>query len=113
MPVRYMTSRYHGLSLDLLDRYARYLVNSKDHAWTCGSLRPNDLGLFDMLGNAYEWVQDEYQAYGAAKAEVIADDSNIYSHVTNTIRILRGGTFVQSSGGRPLGVPSQERPGVP
>jgi formylglycine-generating enzyme required for sulfatase activity len=53
-----LTSRYYGSSLDLLDRYAWYLANSKEHAWGCGSLLPNDLGLFDMLGNAYEWVQD-------------------------------------------------------
>ncbi len=58
-----VTSRYHGLSLDLLAGYARYQVNSKEHAWTCGSLRPNDLGLFDMLGNVYEWVQDQNQVY--------------------------------------------------
>ena len=71
-----MTSRYYGLSLDLLDGYARYQVNSKEHAWTCGSLRPNDLGLFDMLGNVYEWVQDEHQAYKAGQAQTIQDDIN-------------------------------------
>ena len=48
-----MTSRHYGLSVDLLEQYARYQANSHDHAWPCGSLMPNDLGLFDMLGNVY------------------------------------------------------------
>ena len=69
-----MTSRYYGLSLDLLEGYARYQVNSKEHAWACGSLRPNDLGLFDMLGNMFEWVQDEYQSYKAGQTQAISDD---------------------------------------
>ena len=56
-----VTSRYYGLSLDLLDAYAWYQANSKDHAWPCGSLLPNDLGLFDMLGNVYEWCQDSIE----------------------------------------------------
>ena len=46
-----VTSRYYGLSAELLGKYARYLANSEEHAWPCGSLLPNDLGLFDMLGN--------------------------------------------------------------
>ena len=53
-----VTSRYYGQSIELLDTYAWYQANSKEHAWSCGSLLPNDLGLFDMLGNEYEWVQD-------------------------------------------------------
>jgi formylglycine-generating enzyme required for sulfatase activity len=53
-----MTGRYYGLTTDLLGKYAWYLANSKEHAWSCGSLLPNDLGLFDMLGNESEWVND-------------------------------------------------------
>ena len=37
-------------------RYAWYQANSQERAWSGGSLLPNDLGLFDMLGNVYEWV---------------------------------------------------------
>ena len=51
-----VTSRYYGASTDLLGAYAWYQANSKDHAWACGSLLPNDLGLFDMLGNQFEWT---------------------------------------------------------
>ena len=53
-----ITSRYYGASTELLALYARYQANSREHAWSCGSLLPNDLGLFDMLGNEYEWVHD-------------------------------------------------------
>ena len=55
-------------SLDrLLGTYARYQANSQEHAWPGGSLLPNDLGLFDMLGNVYEWCQDPYARYQPEK----------------------------------------------
>src|SRR5262249_8703411 len=44
-----MTARSYGLTTDLLGKYAWYQDNSKEHAWSCGSLLPNDWGLFDML----------------------------------------------------------------
>src|SRR5207237_9923946 len=42
-----MTSRYFGETEELLPRYAGYAKNSQERAWPVGSLKPNDLGLFD------------------------------------------------------------------
>ena len=47
----------------LLGQYAWYSQNSSEQAWPCGRLKPNDLGLFDMLGNVYEWCQDQHGPY--------------------------------------------------
>jgi formylglycine-generating enzyme required for sulfatase activity len=57
------TARFYGHDPDLLGRYAWYITTSRDQAWPCGSLLPNDLGLFDMLGNVFEWCQERGVAY--------------------------------------------------
>ena len=104
-----VTSRYYGHSLDLLDAYARYQANSKEHAWRCGSLFPNDLGLFDMLGNMYEWCQDSWNASKPAKKGIYNDLINISeSIVEKNPRLLRGGTFDD----RPAFVRSANRGGI-
>jgi formylglycine-generating enzyme required for sulfatase activity len=83
-----VTSRYHGVSVDLLGAYARYAGNSQDHAWRCGSLEPNDLGLYDPLGNVYEWCQDRYGSYQLGRTEPSRDDI-----IDDAPRRLRGGAF--------------------
>ena len=63
-----MTSRYYGLSDELLGQHAWYLTNTPgERGQPCGSLLPNDLGLFDMLGNVYEWCNGRYEAHPADK----------------------------------------------
>ena len=53
-----ITSRYYGVSIDLLGKYAWYQANSREHAWPCGSLLPNEPGVVRHAGQRVEWVQD-------------------------------------------------------
>ena len=41
------------------------LINAGTHAHSCGGLLPNDLGMFDMLGNVYEWCHERYPGSAA------------------------------------------------
>jgi formylglycine-generating enzyme required for sulfatase activity len=126
------TSRPYGNSLDLLGSYAWCQKGDPDprrpnaarsapvstspysqtraveptHARVGGSLLPNDLGLFDMLGNVSEWCQDRWVAQPTggegphndvvAKSEVVTD---------KVPRVVRGGSFNDP----PAGVRSASR----
>jgi formylglycine-generating enzyme required for sulfatase activity len=53
-----------------LDEVAWYAANSDDETHPVGQKKPNAWGLFDMLGNVREWVEDLYQQgyYGNSPA---------------------------------------------
>lgn len=88
------TIRPYGNSTALLDAYAWYQANSKEHAWRCGSLLPNDLGLFDMLGNDYEWVQDGTDRQMPMHANLYEDVITKPEVVLDKqLRRIRGGSF--------------------
>jgi formylglycine-generating enzyme required for sulfatase activity len=96
-----MTSRYYGSSERLLGQYAWYRDSSRDRAWPGGSLKPNDLGLFDMLGNVIECCQDPALKYQPGSTEYTGGDI-VDSSIS---RRIRGGTFSI----RPANVRSAER----
>lgn len=87
-----LTSRYYGESEELLRSYAWYTKNSQDR-WMLpvGNRKPNDLGLFDMLGNALEWCQDYSQSQGLMAAKDTEDKEDVKDKQS---RILRGGSFL-------------------
>ena len=91
-----LTSRYFGETDELLAKYAWYNKNSQEMTWPVGSLKPSDLGLFDMQGNVSTWCQESYKRYlqGAEAAEDKEDNLEIVSTVG---RVLRGGSFVNPS----------------
>ncbi|GIW78921.1 MAG: hypothetical protein KatS3mg105_0728 [Gemmatales bacterium] len=95
-----ITSRYYGETEELLGNYAWYAKNSYDRQMLpVGRLMPNDFGLFDMLGNAGEWVHDQPFIYpqGAGPFE---DRERIQLRTTNeslTLRVIRGGSFLAKS----------------
>ena len=78
-----VTSRSYGETDALLPRYAWYTRNSRNRGMLAvGSLKPNDLGLFDMLGNAAEWSQEQADTYvagidGGAAEYVVATDQEV------------------------------------
>jgi len=70
----------------------RQLATSQRYAWPCGGLLPNDLGLFDILGNVWEWCQDPALIYRPDRAGIVVDEINL-QETTNRERMLRGGSF--------------------
>jgi len=87
------TSRYYGRSEALLDKYAWHQKNSKGRSHSVGSLRPNDYGLFDMLGNAMEWCHDLSDRYPQKDQGKVIEDAEIRVKGDPPMRIMRSGTF--------------------
>ncbi|MEK7432130.1 MAG: bifunctional serine/threonine-protein kinase/formylglycine-generating enzyme family protein [Cyanobacteriota bacterium] len=52
-----------------------------------GSLKENELGIFDMSGNVWEWCSDWYEASFYAKLM----PTNPYNNVLDANRVIRGG----------------------
>jgi eukaryotic-like serine/threonine-protein kinase len=89
-----VTSRYYGETETLLDKYAWYNGDSGDKTWPVGTKMPNDLGVFDLLGNVWAWVQDEYKPYPTAIGDQPVEDKEGELTVSpTTSRVLRGGSF--------------------
>jgi eukaryotic-like serine/threonine-protein kinase len=96
------TSRPFGVSEDSLAGFAWTWLNSGDAIHATGALLPNEFGLFDVLGNLWEWCHDgpltdtyERRPYPAATRDHPASDSLVDETITNlhTWRALRGGAF--------------------
>ncbi len=82
--------RYPGTNdVEEVDRYVRHLGNSaRMHSFVVGTKEPNRLGLYDMGGNAFEWIGDYYEFYPEPGTEPVYKDLE-----GSSIRIIRGGSF--------------------
>jgi len=81
------TIYYCGNDSSCLDEIAWYKNNSGDSIHPVGKKSPNAYGLYDMLGNVWEWVNDWYSDsyYGGSP------DKNPQGPDGGDSRILRGG----------------------
>jgi formylglycine-generating enzyme required for sulfatase activity len=86
------TARYYGRGEELLPRYGWFLTTAGDRAWPVGMLRPNDRGLFDVLGNACEWCEDPAARYDVEKVDDVENKRQLRVGERPN-RDLRGGSF--------------------
>jgi formylglycine-generating enzyme required for sulfatase activity/serine/threonine protein kinase len=91
---RTASSRFFGNQASRLREYCWYAENSGDQSHPVGTLKPNDLGLFDMHGNVWEWGQDPFEMIDPAQPDLRRFDREHTNAVTSaSIRVLRGGSF--------------------
>ena len=76
-------SRYSGN--DNIENVSWYSGNSGRRTHPVGQKQPNELGLFDMSGNVWEWCLDSKNTYTSS--------NNINPvHIIHAIRVCRGGS---------------------
>jgi formylglycine-generating enzyme required for sulfatase activity len=74
-----------------IDDISWYDVNSGNKTHIVGQKSPNAWGLYDMLGNAREWVHDRYDIYPSESV------INPIGPLSGTNRVCRGGSWFASA----------------
>jgi formylglycine-generating enzyme required for sulfatase activity len=91
-------SRPFGRSAGMLPRYAWSMLNSGERAHRAGELKPNDLGLFDVLGNVHEWCQDDGKAHRPNfGGRPVVDNEELDAVSARVPLVLKGGAHTNAA----------------
>lgn len=83
------SSALRPVPLPALPKSAWYLINSEDQVQPVATREPNSYGLYDMFGNAWEWVNDWYDAGYYAQSPTY----DPVGPATGEKKIRRGGSY--------------------
>ncbi|MCB9487933.1 MAG: formylglycine-generating enzyme family protein [Deltaproteobacteria bacterium] len=82
-----------GDDTECLGSIAWYYVNADQRTHPVASKLPNDFGVYDMIGNVWEWVGDWYDDF----YYLYSPGANPRGPENGTARVLRGGGWTQTS----------------
>ncbi|MEK7264126.1 MAG: formylglycine-generating enzyme family protein [Bacteroidota bacterium] len=83
------TRGYTYSGSDDIDNVAWYAGNSGSKTHTVGTKQPNELGIYDMTGNVWEWCSDWYgENYYSSSPQ-----NNPQGPSSGSFRVFRGGSF--------------------
>jgi eukaryotic-like serine/threonine-protein kinase len=86
-------SRHYGRTASMLPHYGWSTMSSGERTHPVGELKPNDLGLFDMLGNVWEWCQDDGGSYRPSfSGRPVLDKDELAAISERTPLVFRGGS---------------------
>ncbi len=89
-----VTRRPYGNAISLMSKYIWCESNSGGRTRPPGLLRPNDLGMFDMLGNGFEWVHGRYTNYPRLEEGICEDtDAQLRRHLSQETEYVSRGSF--------------------
>lgn len=72
-----------------IDEVGWYSGNSNNRIHSSGELKPNELGIYDMTGNQWEWCQDWYGEYPSDTTVIV----NPTGPANGAVKVLRGGSW--------------------
>jgi formylglycine-generating enzyme len=100
----------HFSGSDYIDNVAWYLTTSVGRTHPVGLKKPNELGIYDMTGNVYEWINDWYDKYPAEpqvdpKGPAVGTSHALRGGAWNTweIKIVRRGGAVADDRSQAIG----------
>lgn len=87
-----LSKNYKYSGSNNIDDVAWYDGNSKKRTHDVGSKKPNELGIYDMSGNVYEWCSSVYSDYNNN-----ADIKDSLNFLFDTERVFRGGSWIKGA----------------